>query len=281
MSTGVIDVGSASVRLLHNGKRIVKMTKLAEGLNASGVLSLKAMKRTAEQIEAFVSMVRKEGDECVAFATESVRAATNRGEFINLVEETAGLKIEIISEFEEAELALFGACPSGSGTVIDIGGASVEIVSGEKGDILYAKSLPLGAVRLTERSNNKKGLGQYIAAQVHRYGDVKLQKELYGVGGTLTSLAAMAQHLKKYDPSKVHGYYLTLSKIEEIERELISCNADSEILEKFPSLQPLRAGIILAGTILSKELLVYLKKDGITISEADNLDGYIKYKQIR
>ncbi len=280
MSTGIIDIGSASVRMLLDGKRHVGMTKLAEGLDSAGKLSETAMKRTTSQIASFARTALKAGAGCVAFATEAVRAASNRLDFINMVFKKTGVKIEIISEFEEAEIAFFGACPDGNGTVIDIGGASVEIVSGANGELTYAKSLPLGAVRLTEKCKSLKGVKSYAAAQVIKYGDVKPESNLRGVGGTLTSLAAMVQGQKVYNASRVHDYVLTLKDIEKTGAELLALGTPEKILERFPSLQPMRSGIITAGTLLAGELLKYLKRDSIKISVLDNLDGYAVYKKI-
>ncbi len=280
MSTGIIDIGSASVRLLLDGKRTVVMTKLAEGLNSSGKLSEAAMRRTAEQIEKFVRTAREAGAGCVAFATEAVRAASNRTEFTGLVAKTAGLRVEIVSEFEEAEIAFLGACPDGSGTVVDIGGASVEIVSGENGNILYSKSLPLGAVRLTEKCGTPGTVASYAAAKITGYGDVRLRERLYGVGGTLTSLAAMAQNLDVYDSARVHGFELTAEALGKIAGELTELREPEKIRKRYPSLQPMRAGIITAGTVFAVQLLKYLGRGSVTVSEADNMDGYAVYRKI-
>lgn len=112
-----------------------------------------------------------------------MRAASNRAEFINAVSEACGVRIEVVSGYEEAEMALLGACPGGTATVVDIGGASVEIVCGDEGKVTYAKSLPLGMVRLTEQADgNAEMLRAYAATGLAKYGDVPSRGETVGRG---------------------------------------------------------------------------------------------------
>ena len=67
-----------------------------------------------------------------------------------------GVDVEVISGFEEARLIHLGvlqAVPVFDRRVVvcDIGGGSTELVVGTQGDILAARSLKLGAIRLTRR----------------------------------------------------------------------------------------------------------------------------------
>ncbi|MBQ7227077.1 MAG: hypothetical protein IJX05_01600 [Clostridia bacterium] len=279
MSSAVIDIGSGSVRLLLGGKKTTVMTKLGEGLNAEGVLSETAIIRTVSAIKDLAMTARLAGAEVHAFATEAVRVASNRGEFLSAVSAECAVDVEIISGYEEAEVALLGACPDGDATVIDIGGASVEIVCGSRGNISYVKSLPLGMVRLTEQSDGAPDLIRaYSVRGLSNYGKVEVLGKAIGVGGTFTSLSAMAQGLEKYDSEKVQGYYLDKETVAGIREKLIEAETPEKIMEIYPSLPPLRAELIKAGAIFVGELFDYLGIDGVTVSEADNLDGYLRYK---
>ncbi len=281
MSAAVIDIGSGSVRLLLGGKKITVMTKLGEGLNATGRLSEPAMKRTVSTIKDFAQTARMAGADVYAFGTEAVRAAANRSEFLSAVASECGVRVEIISGYEEAEIALLGACPDGEATVVDIGGASVEIVCGEGNKLSYVKSLPLGMVRLTERSGGDPELMRtYATKGIFKYKGVKVSGELIGVGGTFTSLAAMALGLKKYDADKVHGYVLTLAEVKEMRDRLVEAGNPKKIAALYPVLPAMRSELITAGAIFVIELLGYLGVDGIKISDADNLDGFVRYKKL-
>lgn len=280
MTEAVIDVGSGSVRLLLKGHKKTVMTKLGEGLSATGRLCEEAMERTISVIKSFVDEARRSSERIYLFATEAVRAASNRADFIRRVEKECGIPLEVISGNEEAEIALLGASMTGDATVVDIGGASVEIVSGDGEKMLYVKSLPLGVVRLTEQSGGNPDLVRANAARgIAKYGDVKLRPELIGVGGTLTSLAAMKLGLNEYSPEVVNGSMLEKKDIEKLTGELCALGDERAIKERFPVLPDMRCGLITAGAILADELLGSLGAESIKVSESDNLDGYLRYKQ--
>lgn len=280
MGTAVIDIGSGSVRMLYDGVKRTVMTKLGEGLNATGMLGDEAMDRTIAAISAFVKAAEGCGG-IYAFATEAVRAASNGGDFIRRVESECGIPLEVISGNEEAEIALLGASDDCDATVVDIGGASVEIVSGDGEKLIYVRSLPLGVVRLTERSEGDPDLMRAHAARgISKYGDVKLRDKLIGVGGTLTSLAAMKLGLTEYDPAAVNGCFLAKEDIDGLLDVLVALKDEQAIKLRFPVLPEMRCGLITAGAVFADELLAYLGADGITVSESDNLDGYLKYKSL-
>lgn len=280
MAAAVIDIGSGSVRMLLGGRKRTVMTKLGEGLCSTGRLCGAAIKRTVAALKRFVDEARRSASDIYVFATEAVRAAENRAEFLGAAERECGVPIEVISGNEEAEIALLGASGTGDSTVVDIGGASAEIVSGDGSQLLYVKSLPLGVVRLTEQADgNPELIRAYAASGIVRYGDVKLRGELIGVGGTLTSLSAMKLGLKKYDADAVDGTRLTKDDISALAEKLISLGSAEKIGEEYPVLPEMRRGLITAGAIFADELLGYLGADGLNVSESDNLDGYLKYKQ--
>lgn len=280
MSIAVIDVGSGSVRMLLGGKKTTIMTKLGEGLNASGRLGEEPVRRTVSVIKNFVSEAKEAGAEIYVFATEAVRAAENSADFICAVRRECGLDLDVISGNEEAEIALLGAAPSGDATVVDIGSASVEIISGVGGKPVYLRSLPIGMVRLTEQADgNPELIRAYAASGIAKYGDVKLRENLIGVGGTFTSLAAMKLGLDVYDPEKVQGTHLTVGDVDALTESLLEAGSPEKIKEKYPLLPDVRCELITAGALFVSELLSYLGADGITVSESDNLDGYLRYKE--
>ena len=94
-----------------------------------------------------------------------------------------------------------------------------------------------------------------------------------GIGGTATTLAAVAQQLESYDRSKVHGYELRLEEIDYMINRFKS--EDNNSRKKIKGLQPKRSDIILAGSQILYEILAGLSLKSIRISEYDNLEGYI------
>ena len=111
-----------------------------------GISSLRRMQRIAAAHNATVRAV----------ATSAVREADNADEFLNRARREAKVDIEVISGLEEARLIHLGvlqAVPAFDQRLIlvDIGGGSTEVLVGERGETLAARSFKLGAVRLTDR----------------------------------------------------------------------------------------------------------------------------------
>lgn len=155
MITGVLDVGSNSVRLMlsEDGKTLSKrvvVTRLAEGLSADGRLKENPMSRTlAAMGELKRAAVRAGAERLYAFATAAVRSAENGGEFVKKAAE-AGIRLEVLSGGREAEIGLLGALNGRPGGVLDLGGASSELIVSDGSNVIYEYSLDLGSVRLLD-----------------------------------------------------------------------------------------------------------------------------------
>ena len=122
------------------------MKELAPDAIERGVACLRRMRRIVDSYGATVRSV----------ATSAVREATNAGVFLDRARREAGIEIEVISGAEEARLIHLGvlqAVPVFDRRLllVDIGGGSTELLIGEKGETLAARSFKLGAVRLTDR----------------------------------------------------------------------------------------------------------------------------------
>ena len=178
----VIDIGSNSVRLaLDRGEsvnpKLINTTCLADGLAKTGRLSNEAMSRTLAAIVEFASKAREErADNIYIFATEAMRSATNGGEFRSAVEKAVSLPVRVISGDAEARLGLLGAISPDTHdeiTVIDIGGASVEVVRGDEKKLTYARSLPLGVVRLRDIAGDRReDIEKYVSKHITDFGFV-------------------------------------------------------------------------------------------------------------
>lgn len=101
-------------------------------------------------------------------------------------------------------------------------------------------------------------------------------KELTGIGGTATTIAAMCQQLDPYDPDKVHGYRIPFNTMESFRERLKKMNIAQK--RQLKGLQPQRADIILAGTTIMTTAMALLRVDELVVSEYDNLEGIIYEK---
>ncbi|MCK9267549.1 MAG: hypothetical protein M0P14_02405, partial [Alkaliphilus sp.] len=94
-----------------------------------------------------------------------------------------------------------------------------------------------------------------------------------GVGGTITTLAALHQKLDPYDPKKVHNYRLTLKDIDSLKEKLLSLTVWQ--IKQLKGIHPKRADIITAGATILSIIMKSLNLKEIIVSEYDNLEGML------
>jgi exopolyphosphatase/guanosine-5'-triphosphate,3'-diphosphate pyrophosphatase len=198
-----VDIGTNSCRLLiadKKGKSIIpvlktlRTTRIGEGLAREGLLGEKPIGRTITALKEYLALIREfEVVHLRVVATSAVREAANAAFFLDQARNETGLAIDIISGREEAYLTYIGACQSiaaeGTAVVIDIGGGSTEFTYSIQ-DELSCYSIPLGAVRLTEEPcllSEILGTAKEILNRIKKIPC----PVLIGVGGTITSLAAV------------------------------------------------------------------------------------------
>ena len=99
--------------------------------------------------------------------------------------------------------------------------------------------------------------------------------EFYCIGGTCTSLAAISQKLAVYDAKKVDGYKLTKEEISRLAGEISELSVEDR--KTLSGLQKERADIIHAGAIILDEVVNFVGAEYFTVSESDNLEGYLRY----
>lgn len=284
MKTGIIDIGSNSVRLAlsADGKTLykrIKTTRLGEGLSLTGKITQSAIERTAKAVNDFKSEALSDGAEIVyAFATAGVRSAENGKQFVEYAKKKYGIDVDVISGDTEAKIGLLGALGNADGGIIDLGGASCEVTVKEKGATVYSKSVEVGAVRLLDScGRDRDKLEKYIADKLPEYGSYNFSAyEMYGVSGTATTLAALKHNLKEYDAQIVHGTLLTVEEVGALADKLL--NMSVEEIKALGGVAMWRADVIGGASLFLYRLMQYLKISKITVSESDNLEGYLIYK---
>ena len=285
----VIDVGTNSVKL-HVGERRADdtwravadravVTRLGEGLDASGALEPEPMERTLDAIATLAEEARAAGAVAIAaVGTAGLRAATNADAFVGAAEARCGIRIEIIPGEEEGRLAFLAATtglglPPGSLAVFDTGGGSSQFTFGDEDAVREQFSVPVGAVRLTERFGldravSDEALGdalKLIAAELGRLDDRSAPDVLLGMGGALTNLAAVEHGLAVYDPDVVHGTRLDRAAVDR-QIELYRTRS-AEDRRGIVGLQPNRAEVILAGACVVRVVLAKLRCDALVVSD--------------
>jgi len=278
-----IDIGTNSTRLLvaeytaAGLKRIetgLITTRLGKGM-AGGVLLQETMLSTADAVGLFYQKAINLGVEnVVAAATSAVRDASNGTEFLELVKKRTGLAVRVLSGEAEAALSYRGVLSGlqvepGSTVVVDIGGGSTEFIW-MQGERLNLVSVNAGAVRLTAAGADEAMTGDLLRPTLEEVKRSSFEC-LVGVGGTVTTLAAIDQQLAVYDSKRVHGYSLSAISVNRILKMLNGM--DIEERRKVPGLRPERADIIIAGVNIVKSILDSLGLARMIVSECDILYG--------
>jgi len=279
---GVVDIGTNSMRLLitdgvNEDGRWVEVTGLGVGVDISGVLSAEAISRTIGVLERYEAIINDLGVEHrVAIATSASRDATNSQGFLDRAERALGVRPRVISGDAEARYAFAGATQGQetAGVVVtDIGGGSTEFVT-----VDTAKSVDIGSVRLTERrlSDRPPDPEQFSLAVedvVAHFSEIDHGEITNHIGdaGTWTSIAAIAQDLPSDDRTRVHGFVLTNKLLDQVAEKLKQLTIRETAAIR--SLDPKRAPVILAGTVIASVIVETLGVEKTTISEQDSLDG--------
>lgn len=298
MCEAIIDLGTNSA-LLTVGRRaetgvrvladVCTIVRLGQGVDASGALHEDAKARASACVAGYVEQARALGARRVTLVSTAVlRDARDGAAFLAaLVERNTHPDCEVVGELvsgeREAELSFAGALGGLPSThdepvvVLDVGGGSSEIVLGEHVRVTTRTSLPVGAVRMTERYVKADPPGAEaladIAAETRRcflaspFGQgAPLQRpRVVAVAGTATTLAAIDLELAEYDGARVHGHPLTLSRMETLRARLAA--SPLEARRQVVGLQAGRADVIVAGATILLTLVALLGADSLQISD--------------
>lgn len=283
MKYGVIDIGSNSVRLMiSDGQKslykLVKTTRLAEGMGEDKLLQPETVDRTVQAVSFFVKKAKSEEvDVLMAFATAAVRNANNKSGFLDAVYNECGIEIEVISGEVESEIGLLGALCGKDGGLIDVGGASTEIILTSNGSKTYGKSVNVGAVVVKDACGQDKKLAErFIFEKLLEFNEFS-NENLTAIGGTATSIASIIQRLEPYDPKKTDGFVIDVATMSKVVDNLYSLKVEQR--KKLVGLQPERAEIIAGGALILLSVMKKFNVKTLTVSEKDNLEGYLLYKK--
>ncbi|MGE3842899.1 MAG: Ppx/GppA phosphatase family protein [Vicinamibacterales bacterium] len=278
LSFEVIDREKEMVRLGAGG---LDGRKLTEAAMAAGLQALSKFRRLADAHEV---------DEIIATATSATREAENGGDFLAAIAQQTGIRAKIISGAEEARLIHLAATygidlEGGKGVVIDIGGGSTEVTLGGPGDAQLARSFKLGVIRLTERyvksdpltSREERRLVKHIESTVGAHVN-EIRKRGYarviGTSGTILSLGAMAAAAQGNNAGgDLRNVRVGAKAIRRLRKQLVGLDQRDRL--ELPGLDPRRADISVAGSVLIDTLLRVLEADEITLCDLALREGLI------
>jgi len=289
-----IDIGTNSVRLLvsQDGRttldRLMRITRLGKGVDASGRLDPDAIERTVAVLREYRDVMDRFGVGRVRMtATSAARDAANRDDFFDAAEAAVGVRPELLSGEEEGRLSFLGATADldpadGPFLVCDIGGGSTEFSYGTT-ESEATISTDMGCVRITEAwlhsdPPSAEELSQAISiVEIHLDDVVREIPEateaatFVGLAGTVSAAAAIEIGLAEYDRDRIHHFVLTKAAVEDVFRTLATEALADRIHN--PGLERERADVIVGGMCVLVSIMRRLGFRECLVSEADILDG--------
>ena len=281
----VIDVGTNSVKLLVAdvcGHQVTpvheesKQTRLGKGFYETHRLQPEPIARTAEAVWEFSEMARERSAESIrVIATSAARDAMNPRDLTNAIEQSSGLKTEIITGAREADWAFQGVATDAELAkhpllLLDVGGGSTEFILGHGKEKSFAHSFPLGTVRLIEKFPHsdpptKKEfnaccdwLKNFLHHEVRPQLEPALKNEfgeirLVGTGGTTTILARVEKKLDRFDREKIEQTVLTFEQVVAHRNNLWKLPMVER--KEIHGLPKLRADVILTGVLIYEAVM--------------------------
>jgi len=296
-----LDCGTNSLRLLiadvqpdgtlRDVVREMRVVRLGEGVDRTGELSPAALTRTFSVLREYADQCRELGAERVRMvATSATRDARNRADFTGGVREILGVDPEVITGEEEATLSFSGATGDLRGRpdlpapylVVDIGGGSTEFVLGGPEGPTASRSVDIGCVRMTERHlrSDPPSAAELAAAEADiakaiadaaSTVDLAAARTLFVVAGTATTVTALALGLPEYDADRIHLSAISLEDVERIYASLASMNSRQRAA--LGPMHPGRVDVIVAGSLILREVVRAAGTAGMVAGEHDILDG--------
>ncbi|MEM7781006.1 MAG: Ppx/GppA family phosphatase [Pseudomonadota bacterium] len=292
----IIDIGSNTVRMVVYGGTMRAPTvllnekvtpQLGRDLTKGGKLSDEAVELAMRGLKRFALLLDDLGvDDVETVATAAVREASNGADFIAGLKEL-GFKPRVLSGEEEACISshgVAGAFPDAHGSVADLGGGSLELVTLDEGKPGGAVSMPLGSLRLPAfrsesgkegASQMRKALEKVIRKAGWNLSDDKQHRDhpLYLVGGTWRAMAVFAMLSDGLPLTDPHGYELAPKDASKIAKVLAT--ESSANLQALDRISTMRSEMLPNAAVLLQALLSQLEPSRIIFSSWGLREGLI------
>ena len=296
LQAAAVDIGTNSSRLLIGElnneedclnilERKLKITRLGEGVDANKKLTKKAVRRVLTAIKEYKKIMKKYNLKSTRVVGTSALRDVSNSEVLAREIKKLGFELEIISGEEEAELNFLGAASNlkDKFLLLDIGGGSTEFIWPVDKNVNF-KSLDIGCVRMTERfiNNPESQVSEKEINKIKEYTFNLLNEKLNlpqnltlkGVGGTITTLAAVKHEMEVYNSNKIEGSKLRLLELNNFLADFKNMTLEERVQIK--GLQAERADIITAGLVILISILNFCACNNLTVSDKDLLYGLLK-----
>lgn len=280
---------NGSFKLLDKQREVIRLgSHKGEDLS---VISSGEMEKAIDLLANFKSLAEYYSAEFYAVATSAVREAQNKNEFLEKVYNKLEIEVNVINGRREAELIFLGvqkALPVSDKKVlcIDIGGGSTEILLADKGKILFAESIKIGAVRLTKmffpdyklKNRSVKDCKFYIKQALLQNENIDYSQSYdlaIGTSGTINSAFHLVNSkFSKMKIKSVNGLTFSYSDFRSVLSDVLEAKTPSERIA-IPGMEMKRADIIPAGLLILRRIMKNFNINQIILSEFALREGII------
>ena len=300
MRIAAIDIGTNSLHMIVVRVRpdlsfeIIDREKEMVRLGAGGLdgraLTPEVMHAALQVLSKFRRLAQSHRvDRIIAVATSAVREAENGGEFLHAITEQTGIRARVIAGTEEARLihlaAVYGVgSPAETTVVVDIGGGSVEITRGVGSTVEMGRSFKLGVIRLTERfvksdplvPRDERKLVKHIDDEAGEFLDKVAHAgfdRVIGTSGTILSLGGIATGLEGRSTGPLRNRRVAAKALHRVKKQLIELSLDKRL--RVPGLEPRRADLSVAGSVLLDAIVRRLGAEDITLCDMSLREGLV------
>ena len=263
--------------------------RLGEGLNKDRLLNEQAIVRALAALKKFREVINLRMIRIILpIATSAVREASNQHEFLWSVQKETGFRFKVLTEEEEALYSYIGASRAiwlREALFFDLGGGSLEMVSTKNYKVKKVISLPLGALRLSEKFVSKTNgvlskkdalsLESEIYDSLPSSRDLKISSgiPLVGIGGSVRAIARFHQKITKYPLPQIHNYVMDSFSLQSIRKNL--CKLGYDKIANIDAIGKKRAHSITAASFVIDTLMQKLEIKKLIVSIYGLREGYL------
>lgn len=252
----------------------------------------RGIEKAVETLRHLLQEARQSGAETLlACGTEAFRRATNSSQLLEAIRHELGLEVRLLSGAEEARLIHEGVryglpLPEAPYLVIDIGGGSVEFIWGEKGEVRYLFSVPLGVTRLQQLFPEPDPLSPPVIEAIQKHIRDTLAPHLsamsresitylIGTAGTFKTLGRLIAHHSGDSSAAqtIHGYRFGPMLFYPVYQKLTTLPLPARLQMK--GMQAERAPLMPYGALILYEVLRLFPIQTIIISEYSLREGMV------
>jgi len=298
MNHAVIDLGSNTIRLVVFGFEDGKVTKVMNEKDAiglagyinDGVLSIDGIMKACKVVNDLKKLALDvvEPSDIHLFATASLRNVKNREEAVGIIADETSLTVDVLDGEEEGRLGFIGAKMSidfDNGILIDIGGASTELVVFKNGNITDIASMPIGSLSLYRghvsetmpTADERACIKQAVDEQLSEIGwakDMRI-KRMVGIGGTLRAAQKLMHAFFDLDEKDD----IDASRVKDLMKLLKG--GDADVHHKLCKTIPDRVLTICPGLIVLIQVIKKFGCETVTVSGSGIRDGYLWSKVLK